>query len=440
MKTKARILNILSLLFNIAIVGASVYSVFLIHETSLFILFSVLMTLFAGGISLLTLIFNIVCIVKGKRLPNAIVLLKLIATVATMVTFIFVMTYMAYLVNWNYAAMFSSLGFDNLDLFTYFLVPGLSLISLLFLEPSEKPLSLGLSILACVIPFLYSGFYILDYFTSWPISASDWYLLFTVLGSVWAFVVLIGVGVIAILLGLAFAAINRGLRKAYFKEAPVQEKQSEEQIAFEEQTASPDRAPIVEEPVEEPVEEEQEAVDEPLEQELHIIKKEAPKVVEEPVKEEPSPVVEQPKQEKPAKKVPPEKAESKKSAPVVEEPKVEEKPVEEKKKESAKKAAPTKKVETKKEEPKEEIKKNNTSSNKDGPTKVYHLSKRKEDGMWAITFVGGKKAIKLFKTKKEAEAALEVLTKNQGATALIRNSKGAKAGKFASSIKASDNK
>ena len=30
--------------------------------------------------------------------------------------------------------------------------------------------------------------------------------------------------------------------------------------------------------------------------------------------------------------------------------------------------------------------------------KVYHLTKRKEDGMWAITFVGGTKAVKLFKT------------------------------------------
>ena len=75
-----------------------------------------------------------------------------------------------------------------------------------------------------------------------------------------------------------------------------------------------------------------------------------------------------------------------------------------------------------------------------GPTKVYHLTKRKEDGMWAITFVGGQKAVKLFKTKKEAEAALKVLTENQGATALIRNSKGAKAGKFASSIKTDDSK
>lgn len=74
-------------------------------------------------------------------------------------------------------------------------------------------------------------------------------------------------------------------------------------------------------------------------------------------------------------------------------------------------------------------------ASKESGTKVYHLTKRKEDGMWAITFVGGQKAVKLFKTKKEAEAALAILTENQGATALIKNSKGAKAGKFASSIK-----
>ena len=85
---------------------------------------------------------------------------------------------------------------------------------------------------------------------------------------------------------------------------------------------------------------------------------------------------------------------------------------------------PVKKPAPKKEEPK-----------KAEGTKVYHLTKRKEDDMWAITFVGGSKPVKLFKTKKEAEEYLAVLTKNQGASALIRNSKGSKAGKFASSIK-----
>ena len=95
---------------------------------------------------------------------------------------------------------------------------------------------------------------------------------------------------------------------------------------------------------------------------------------------------------------------------------------------------PVKKPAPKKEAPKKEAPKKATPK-KDEPTKVYHLTKRKEDDMWAITFVGGTKPVKLFKTKKDAEEYLAVLTKNQGASALIRNSKGAKAGKFASSIK-----
>ncbi len=86
----------------------------------------------------------------------------------------------------------------------------------------------------------------------------------------------------------------------------------------------------------------------------------------------------------------------------------------------------TKKAETaKKEEPKKTA------------TKVYHLSKRKEDGMWAITFVGGSKAVKLFKTKAEAEAYLETLAENQNASTLVHNSKGKNAGKIAKGTKAS---
>ena len=67
-------------------------------------------------------------------------------------------------------------------------------------------------------------------------------------------------------------------------------------------------------------------------------------------------------------------------------------------------------------------------------TKVYHIAKRKEDNKWALYFAGGKKVIKLFDTKVEAEAAAKQMSLNQDATLLVRNSKGAKAGKFASSF------
>ena len=64
------------------------------------------------------------------------------------------------------------------------------------------------------------------------------------------------------------------------------------------------------------------------------------------------------------------------------------------------------------------------------PKKVYHVSKRAEDGKWVIKFAGGSKVIKTFATKDEALAYADELAKNQGGTVLFHASKGAKAGKI----------
>ncbi len=65
--------------------------------------------------------------------------------------------------------------------------------------------------------------------------------------------------------------------------------------------------------------------------------------------------------------------------------------------------------------------------------KVYHVSKRKEDGKWQIFIAGSDKAIKLFNTKVEAEEYATKLGSNQGGTVLIHNSKGKDAGKIKTS-------
>ena len=65
---------------------------------------------------------------------------------------------------------------------------------------------------------------------------------------------------------------------------------------------------------------------------------------------------------------------------------------------------------------------------KDG-TRVYHVAKR-EDGMWAVKFAGGDKAIKLFKTQAEAVAFTKEMAKNQDGKMLVHNSKGANKGKI----------
>ncbi|MBQ7275961.1 MAG: DUF2188 domain-containing protein [Bacilli bacterium] len=51
--------------------------------------------------------------------------------------------------------------------------------------------------------------------------------------------------------------------------------------------------------------------------------------------------------------------------------------------------------------------------------KVYHISKRKEDGKWQVKFASGEKAIKLFDTQVEAIKYTEKMSKNQDASMQI---------------------
>lgn len=63
------------------------------------------------------------------------------------------------------------------------------------------------------------------------------------------------------------------------------------------------------------------------------------------------------------------------------------------------------------------------------PVRVYHVAKR-EDGKWQIKFAGGEKAIKLFNTKAEADAAAKEMAANQNGTVLVHASKGKNKGKI----------
>ncbi len=51
--------------------------------------------------------------------------------------------------------------------------------------------------------------------------------------------------------------------------------------------------------------------------------------------------------------------------------------------------------------------------------KVYHISKRKEDGRWQIKIEGGAKAIKLFNTQAEAMDYGKTLAQNQDARIML---------------------
>ena len=66
---------------------------------------------------------------------------------------------------------------------------------------------------------------------------------------------------------------------------------------------------------------------------------------------------------------------------------------------------------------------------KDGK-RVYHVSKRAEDGKWAVKFAGGEKAIKLFDTQAEALAYTKKMSENQDGVMLVHNSKGKNKGRI----------
>lgn len=56
--------------------------------------------------------------------------------------------------------------------------------------------------------------------------------------------------------------------------------------------------------------------------------------------------------------------------------------------------------------------------------KVYHITKRKDDGQWAIKAEGATRALKLFRTQAEAVAYSKQLAKNQGARVIVHKEDG----------------
>ena len=463
----ARAINILSAIFNALVLGGVIYATvaFLLKDfVGSLIFFTVLSNLLVGVAALICLPFNFVGIAKKKLLPKGVYVFKLIATTSVAVTFVVATALLPILSGSTIPAQYGDFSFQKVEFFMHLIVPVAAMVGFIFFDHTQKA-KFPVTILAIIPVVLYGIFYILNYFLHFKSVNDnyDWYGFVSEPGKEgMAFALFAGVLVGAFVLAVVLFLLNRLLNKAFFKQAAVQPAPAKEE---------PVSAPVEEQPEQEPVEEEKEEpapAEEYYEPEEKEQESEPEEPEEEPAKEE-APVERKPaaasvrravpaQKEEPAKKAEPVKRatpakKEEQPAPAARRAQPAKKGDEPAKAEPAKKATPAKKEEAqpepakkpapaKKQEPEkkeEPAKKEAAAPAKDsGPTKVYHLTKRKEDGMWAITFVGGQKAVKLFKTKKEAEAALKVLTENQDATALIRNSKGAKAGKFASSIKSSD--
>lgn len=405
----ARTLNILSLVFNILIVGlfSFVNSLNGGSISQSFHLFNIdaatILTLFA----FISIPFNIIGIIKCKRLPTAIYVLKLVGTASILTSMVFSIGVLGYMNGFDLNAIFGGFDFLSPTVYLNLVIPVIAIIGFVFFDHTEKAI-FPVVFFALIPASLYASFYqanVMQQIQEFN-GTYDWYNLQS-LGQTGAVIALAIMIVASLVIAIIIYLLNRLLGKAFFKAEPVKEVSSNN----------------VEEQPEKKTDDSQEENVLEKEDNNQLVEEEVP--AEEPEeKEENNELVEEESSE--------EEEESE-----IEEPQKEEEPVEEEK--PAKKPA-GKKPAAKKPAPAKKPAKEADSSSSNNGTKVYHLTKRKEDGMWAITFVGGKKPVKLFKTKKEAEEYLAILTKNQGATALIRNSKGAKAGKFASSIKSDEDK
>ena len=148
------------------------------------------------------------------------------------------------------------------------------------------------------------------------------------------------------------------------------------------------------------------------------VKEEKPAEVKEEVKEV--------KEEKPAE-VKEEVKEVKQEKPAESASKPEEKEKEEKKesKPSAKKSTSAKTNTAKTNTAKTNSAKTNTAKQEDSPAaKVYHVSKRKEDGRWQVKAQGADKALKLFLTQNEAIEYAKKVAGNQEGRVVIHKEGG----------------
>ena len=63
------------------------------------------------------------------------------------------------------------------------------------------------------------------------------------------------------------------------------------------------------------------------------------------------------------------------------------------------------------------------AESKKSDNKVWHITKRNEDGMWQVKAEGATKATKLFKTKAEAEDYVKTLMSNNEGSRVVKHKK-----------------
>ena len=295
-------------------------------------------------------IFVAIAALNGKKIARIFPVLRLMATVATTITLIIAVGYLAPTA-WRWDWVYDPAHY----LFLHTVVPVLSIIS--FIVWKSPRLKWPVAFLGLLPVLVYGGVMVpLNYFKLLPpglvlydfmtIDPSNW-----IVSAAWGGGMVLGSFLIALILVL--------IRDLESKNDPVVEEAKEEPALIEEaKEGAPEVAPEAEPAKEEP------AKEEPA--------KEAP-VAEPAPAAEPAPV--------PSKTVP--------ARPSYESPRTV----------TASPGATT-------------------------PTRVYHITKQTDSGMWQVKLAKGAKAIKLFDTQAEAIAFTKGLVESRGGSYRIHSIKG----------------
>ncbi len=375
---KNRVLNIFSLIFNIAIVGFVIYAALImsvldpyVYESgfttagfNFLVFFTAIANVLLGIAALINIPFNIISIAKGTKLNKAAVVLKIIGTTCTTLTMIIALGYLGFVVEGGFTYITS-----GANLYAHIITPILALVSLIFFDKGGK-IKFRYNFLSIIPVFGYSIYYIIsnpEAFNAQEINTDhDIYQLFFWYSTempLYLVIIYMIVTVIVFLVATFLISLALwGLNKIYNKEVEAVESATE--AVAESASAST--------------------------------------ASEEESKEEEK--VEEPKEEATAEEKPATESKSKKSSS----------------KTSGESSSDSEKTEEKEAKATEE-KPNNLYN---GKTRTYHITKQQSTGMWQVKLAGGQRAIKVFRTQKEAIEYAKGLVATQGGSIRVHSVNG----------------
>lgn len=155
------------------------------HGFKLFKFFTVQSNVFAGITALVYLIYLFRKKKTGKGIPAFVQILRYVATIDLVITFLVVALFLGFIVDEGYFSLYV-----NANFFYHFAVPVLNLVSFLFFETKPK-FKFSYTFVGLIHLILYSIFYLIVVLTHIENGAVDlyydWYA-FGQFGIIWAFV------------------------------------------------------------------------------------------------------------------------------------------------------------------------------------------------------------------------------------------------------------